>query len=33
MDTMAVTRSFLKGMGLTDKQVSAIVEAHGMAGY
>lgn len=26
---MAVTRSFLKGMGLTDEQVSAIVEAHG----
>lgn len=26
---MALTRSFLKGMGLTDEQVSAIVEAHG----
>ena len=25
---MAVTRSFLKGMGLTDEQVSAIVEEH-----
>ena len=25
---MAVTRSFLKGMNLTDEQVSAIVEAH-----
>lgn len=25
---MALTRSFLKGMGLTDEQVSAIVEAH-----
>jgi len=25
---MAVTRSFLKGMGLTDEQVSAIIEEH-----
>lgn len=25
---MAVTRPFLKGMGLTDEQVSAIIEAH-----
>lgn len=25
---MALTRSFLRGMGLTDEQVSAIVEAH-----
>ena len=25
---MAISRSFLKGMGLTDEQVSAIVEAH-----
>lgn len=25
---MALTRSFLKGMGLTEEQVSAIVEAH-----
>lgn len=25
---MAVTRSFLKGMGLTDEQVSAIIDAH-----
>lgn len=25
---MALTRSFLKGMGITDEQVSAIIEAH-----
>ena len=25
---MALTRSFLKGMGLTDEQVGAIIEAH-----
>ena len=25
---MAVTRSFLKGMGLTEEQVSAIIEEH-----
>lgn len=25
---MALTRSFLKGMGITDEQISAIIEAH-----
>ena len=25
---MAVTRNFLKGMGLTEEQVSAIIEEH-----
>ena len=25
---MALTRSFLKGMSLTDEQVSAIIDAH-----
>ena len=25
---MAVTRKFLKGMGLTDEQVDTIIEAH-----
>ena len=25
---MALTRAFLKGMGLTEEQVSAIIEAH-----
>lgn len=25
---MALTRSFMKGMGLTDEQISAIIEAH-----
>ena len=27
-DNMALTRNFLKGMGLTDEQVSSIIEAH-----
>ena len=27
-DNMALTRSFLKGMGLTDEQISSIIEAH-----